>query len=61
MRSCQDCFTFAIEESTPFLTSETNTTDSDEDVGVIWFAFMFSNFYQLDIHNKTCVALANLR
>ena len=23
------------------------------------FYFMFSNLYQLDLHNKTCVALAN--
>ena len=23
--------------------------------------FMFSNFYQLDLHNKTCIAVANLR
>jgi len=31
-------------------------------VDVIWFVFfMFSNFYQLDSHNKTCIALANLR
>ena len=22
-------------------------------VGVIWFFFMFTNFYQLDLHNKT--------
>jgi hypothetical protein len=27
----------------------------------IWFFFMFSNSYQLDLHNETCVALANLR
>ena len=25
------------------------------------FTFMFSNFYQLDLHNKPCFALANLR
>ena len=30
-------------------------------VGFIQFFFKFSNFYQLDLHNKTCVALANLR
>ena len=28
-------------------------------VGVIWF--MFSNFYALDLHNKSHVALANLQ
>ena len=25
-------------------------------VGVIWFVSMFSNFYQSDVHNETCVA-----
>ena len=31
-------------------------------VGVMWFLFiMFSNFYQLDLHNKTQFALANSR
>ena len=30
-------------------------------VGVIWFFFMFSNFYQLDLHNEICVAIANLQ
>jgi hypothetical protein len=31
-------------------------------VGVVHFVFfMFSYFYQLDLHNKTCVALANLQ
>ena len=30
-------------------------------VGVIWFVFMFSNSYWLDLYNKIHVALANLR
>ena len=31
------------------------------DVGVlIWFVFHISNFYKLDLHSETCVALANL-
>ena len=29
-------------------------------VGVIWFVLMFANFYQLNLYNKICVALANL-
>ena len=29
-------------------------------VGIVQFLFMFSNFYRLDIHHKSCVALANL-
>ena len=30
-------------------------------VGVTWTASMFSNVYQLDSHNGSCFALANLR
>ena len=30
-------------------------------VGAIWFLVMFSNLYHLDIHNKTYVALSNIR
>ena len=36
--------------------------EASQCVGVIRFVFfMFSNFYRLDLHNKTCVALANLQ
>ena len=29
-------------------------------VGVIWFIFMFSNFYQFDLHNQIYFSLTNL-